>query len=298
MSVVKPRVVLISRPTEYELLLARHGTRGQAGFFLQTRGQHIDEVEARHQAFTRALELVSGAIPADLRRTRVTRRDLDRFVFEPDDVVMVLGQDGLVANTAKYLSGQPVIGLNQDRTHHDGVLVPHAPDRAGRLLGAVLAGRAELELRTMVQAELDDGQRLLALNEIYVGHRSHQSSRYRVTFADASEHQSSSGVIFATGTGATGWARSISRERRESFELPRPSERRLCFFVREAFPSVATGTELTQGLIESGARVEIVSEMSEGGVLFGDGIESDAAELSWGMRARIGVAEVVLRLVR
>jgi hypothetical protein len=40
----------------------------------------------------------------------------------------------------------------------------------------------------MVQAELDDGQRLLALNEIFVGHRTHQSARYRLGFGRASEH--------------------------------------------------------------------------------------------------------------
>lgn len=298
MSMAKPRVVVVTRPTEWEQVLARHGTRGQAAFFLATRGQNIDEIEARHASLGRALSVVSRSIPADFRRARVTRADLDRFVFEPDDVVIVVGQDGLVANTAKYLTGQPVIGLNPDRAHHDGVLVPHPPERVGRLLGAVLARRAELELRTMVQAELDDGQRLLALNEIFVGHRTHQSARYRVDFERESEHQSSSGVIFATGTGATGWARSISRERREPLELPRPSDRRLAFFVREAFPSVATGTHLTQGLVEIGTQVEVVSEMTEGGVLFGDGIENDAIELPWGVRARVTVAEMQLGLVR
>ena len=50
-----------------------------------------------------------------------------------------------------------------------------------------------------VAAEADDGQRLLALNEVFVGHTSHQSARYRVTFGDAEERQSSSGVIVATG---------------------------------------------------------------------------------------------------
>jgi hypothetical protein len=30
----------------------------------------------------------------------------------PKDVVMTLGQDGLVVNTAKYLNGQPIIAVN------------------------------------------------------------------------------------------------------------------------------------------------------------------------------------------
>jgi len=57
---------------------------------------------------------VLGAIPSDWRRARVDRADLDRFLFEPEDVVVAVGQDGLVANVAKYLTGQPVIGCNPD----------------------------------------------------------------------------------------------------------------------------------------------------------------------------------------
>jgi hypothetical protein len=42
-----PRIVVVARPTEYAALLARHGTREQARFFLATRGRSIAEVEAR-----------------------------------------------------------------------------------------------------------------------------------------------------------------------------------------------------------------------------------------------------------
>ncbi len=37
----------------------------------------------------------------------------------------------------------------------------------------------------MVRAELDDGQALLALNEVFVGHASHQSARYTIAYAGA-----------------------------------------------------------------------------------------------------------------
>ena len=33
-----------------------------------------------------------------------------------EDIVVVVGQDGLVANTLKYLQGQPVIAVNPDRS--------------------------------------------------------------------------------------------------------------------------------------------------------------------------------------
>src|SRR3954453_18532910 len=109
-----PRVVLVHRATELEELLARHGTRGQAEFFLTSRGRSIDEVESRHTATRAAIARVGAAIPIHWRRGTVERTDLARFMFEPDDIIVVVGQDGLVANAAKYLAGQPVIGINTD----------------------------------------------------------------------------------------------------------------------------------------------------------------------------------------
>ena len=149
----------------------------------------------------------------------------------------------------------------------------------------------------MVEVTLDDGQRLLALNEVFLGHRTHQSARYRIRAQNKEERQSSSGTIVATGTGATGWARSIERERKSSLPLPSACERRLAFFVREAFPSVSTGISLTQGLFGEEEGLELISEMNEAGVIFGDGIEDDRIDFAWGMRARVGVAREQLQLV-
>ncbi|HSN91370.1 MAG TPA: NAD+ kinase [Anaeromyxobacteraceae bacterium] len=293
-----PRVVVVTRPSELELLLGRHGTREQARFFLDRRGQSLEDVERRHALREAALLAVSQAVPVEWRRTRIGRADLSRFLFEPGDLVVAVGQDGLVANAAKYLSGQPVLGLNPDPDRYDGVLVPHRPEAAKRLLRAMAAGRADLEARTLVEALLDDGQRLLALNEIFAGHRSHQSARYRIAFAGREERQISSGVIVTTGTGATGWARSINGERARPLELPGPCDRALAFLVREPFPSVASGTNLDGARVRAEEAVELVSEMNEGGVLFGDGIEEDGLEFPFGARARLGPAEERLRLVR
>ena len=208
MTAAAPRVVVVTRASEYDALLARHGTEPQVRFFLEQRGQSLDVVRRRHARWTAALEAVSQAIPSEWRRARVHRPELSRFLFEPGDLVVATGQDGLVANLAKYLHGQLVLGINPDAEQFDGVLVPHAPRRAKQLLAAMAAGRAEVEERTMATARLDDGQSLLALNEVFVGHRSHQSARYRIRLAGREERQSSSGLIVATGTGATGWGKS------------------------------------------------------------------------------------------
>jgi hypothetical protein len=292
-----PRAIVVTRPSEYAALLGRHGTRAQAAFHLERRGQSLAELDRRHARLEAALAAVSRAIPAEWRRHRLDRADLARFVFEPDDLVLAVGQDGLVANAAKYLRGQPVLGVNPDPEGIDGVLVRHRPDRVAALLRAAAAGRAEVEARTMAEARLDDGQRLLALNELFAGHRSHQSARYRLAVGGREERQSSSGVIVSTGTGATGWARSINQERRSPLALPGPTEPALAFFVREPFPSAATGTALDGARLGEGERLTLTSEMNEGGVLFGDGIESDRLDLGWGTRAEIGPAAERLRLV-
>jgi NAD kinase len=291
-----PRVVVVTRPTEYAALLARHGTREQARFFLASRGRTIEELQAADDVFQAALATASAAIPVEWRRARVGRGDLDRFLFEPGDLVIALGQDGLVANTAKYLSGQLVIGCNPDESRNEGVLVRHAPSALAKLVPAAIAGDLEVGERTMVQAALDDGLRLLALNEIFVGHQSHQSARYRLEAVGEKERQSSSGVVVTTGTGATGWGRSIATERRSSLAMPEPGEPALAFFVREAWPSVATGASLTEGRIESDAALFVSSEMNEGGVVFGDGIETDRLEFGWGRRLEVRVAPERLRL--
>ena len=288
-----PRAVLVERPTEYSELLARHGTREQARFFLHARDRTLEEVEGRHRALAAARATVLAAIPADWRRAAVLRPELDRFLFEPDDVVVVLGQDGLVANVAKYLAGQPVIGLNLE----PGVLVPHLPAAAADLLADVAAGRAALQRRTMAAARLDDGQELLALNEVFVGHASHQSARYTLALGERAERQSSSGLIVTTGTGATGWAASIHRERHSGLALPAPEDDRLAFFVREPWPSAWTGTSLDEGELGAGGLLSVQSEMNDGGVVFGDGIEGDRLELDWGRRVVVGVAATKLRLV-
>ncbi|MEU3216952.1 hypothetical protein [Streptomyces sp. NPDC006971] len=293
-----PRAVLVHRTTEYEELLARHGTHGQAEFFLSSRGRSIGEVVARHRHAGRALDDVAAAVPLQWRRSRVERTDLDRFLFGPEDVVVVVGQDGLVANTAKYLSGQPVVGIDTDPGRNPGVLVRHRPSDTAALLRAAVSPGGTTDDLTMVEAVADDTQRLLALNEIYLGPPGHQTARYRLG-PDApggpTEAQASSGVLVGTGTGATGWIRSLWQERSCGLRLPAPTDARLLWFVREAWPSPATGTSLVAGELERGHGLRLTVE-SDRMVVFGDGMEADALQLTWGQSVRLGIAATSLRL--
>jgi hypothetical protein len=252
---------------------------------------------------------VSSAIPTDWRRGMVERADLPRFLFGPDDIVVAVGQDGLVANLAKYLDGQLIIGIDPEPGRNPGVLVRHPPGACAGLLALAVRGgggdpgdggptaAAPVERLTMVTAETDDGQRLTGLNEIYVGQATHQTARYTLRLPDGrAEAQASSGLIVSTGTGATGWCRSAWLERKSQVSLPGPEEDRLAWFVREAWPSPATGTACTEGTLSAGQEIEVTAE-SDRLVLFGDGIEADTVPLTWGQSARLRLADHSLRLL-
>jgi hypothetical protein len=66
--------------------------------------------------------------------------------------------------------------------------------------------------------------------------------------------------------------------------------------VREAWPSPATGTDRTEGLLQSGDELSLIAE-SDRLVVFGDGIESDAMPLTWGQRLTISLSSRRLHLV-
>lgn len=295
-----PRIVVVTRKTPLDHLLARHGTKGQAGFFLKSRRQSLGVFERVAAVQSEGVAQALASFPPDRRRTMVDRDDLDRFVFENDDVLVAVGQDGLVANVAKYLDGQPVIGVNPDPTRYDGVLCTVPADFAWAAVQHVMGirpGPFSREERFLVEATRADGLSLRAVNELFIGHQTHQSAVYTLHADGKSERQSSSGIIVATGTGATGWARSIARQRGIS-ELPSPTDDALVWFVREPFPSVSTACTLEFGRIGPGETLQIVSELGDQGTIFGDGIEADRMDFGSGQVATVGLSGRKLDLVR
>lgn len=296
MSSLAPRVVLVTRETEFDLLLEAHATRGQAEFFLNKRGQSLDVLAERHQQLRFAVDAAKRSVPYDWSIAEVSRKDLDRFLFTRDDIVVAIGQDGLVANLAKYLSGQPVVGVTPDPDMTEGVLTPLPVEALRSILPRVAAEDIRLQHRTMVEARLDGGQTLAALNELFIGHRSHQSARYLLQSGETQEYQSSSGVIVATGTGITGWAHSILNATHREFQIP-PEERRAAFFAREPWPSRTTGSGLVFGAVGDTETLSLTSRMNEGGVIFADGIEQDFMHFDWGIEATIAVSQRTLNLV-
>jgi hypothetical protein len=156
----------------------------------------------------------------------------------------------------------------------------------------------------MAKAALDNGQILHAVNDLFIGVKSHVSARYIVQRGSDEEHHSSSGMIVSTAVGSTGWFKSLmtgavaiaSRLSRIDLDVPEFDEftwdaGHLYFTVREPFPSKTSGASLVFGKITRDEPLNLISQMPENGVIFSDGIESDFLEFNSGTHATISVAE-------
>lgn len=84
-------------------------------------------------------------------------------------------------------------------------------------------------------------KRLLSLNEVFIGHRSHFSACCSIAIGGAAEDESLSGLIVASGIGATDWANSIMEAAGTQLPLA-PEERVIAHFVREPSACVAAGS--------------------------------------------------------
>src|SRR3989344_4654663 len=203
------KIVVVKRHTPLEELLVRHSTASQAKFYLGAAGHSYDAYLAAHDAYKNSLAETLAHIPAGLRTQVVDKKDLPTLQFGDKNLVVVVGDDGLLVNVAKYIGIQPVIAVNPDEKRFDGVLASCNVRNFQYTLQRVLEDRAEVQYLTMAEARLDDGQIIRALNDLFIGRRTHVSARYEIEYGGRQERQSSSGIIVSTGTGSTGWMTSV-----------------------------------------------------------------------------------------
>ena len=306
------KIVLVTRPTRLAELVIRFNTVSQAKFYVEHQGADFSDYLREDETYHRALTEAETALGEVGLVQIVDRSFLPNFVFAPEDTVATLGQDGLVANTLKYLDGQPVVGVNPDPERWDGRLLPFRVRDLAKLMPEVVLRKRSTRSVTMAKATLNNGQTLYGVNDLFIGPKTHTSARYFIRQGKAGEAHSSSGVIVSTGMGATGWLKSLltgagavatavgNRDRNTPMQ-PGCYEKAVAGFkwesdylyytVREPFPTRTTGTSLVFGRVTSDTPLILESQMAENGVIFSDGIEQDFLEFNSGTQAVIGIAE-------
>ncbi|MDR0716025.1 MAG: hypothetical protein LBF50_01240 [Azoarcus sp.] len=203
------RIIIVIRETRLEKVLMSQNTRAQAKFYIHSLGGDFDDYDTEHRQYHASVQKARQCLEELGNLQMLDRKYLPNFIFAPEDIVVVIGQDGLVANTVKYLDAQPVIGLNPDPARWDGVLLPFIPEDAAKIAEDTIKGRRKTEEVTMAKARIQNGQELLAVNDFFIGQRTHVSARYIIKHGGLKEPQSSSGVIVSTGLGSTGWMKSV-----------------------------------------------------------------------------------------
>ncbi|CAN5540658.1 NAD(+)/NADH kinase [soil metagenome] len=324
------RITVVTRPTRLEGVLRRWATRGQAMYFFKAnqavkarQAGNMEQAVAAQKNDNVDFELLEDEDATYQQSVKDLVRDLDlgvpvqtidrslmpNYDFSFSAAVVVLGQDGLVANTAKYVGNVPILGVNPDPARFDGVLLPFQVKQARDALRNHLAGKSTIRKVTLAEVKLQDGQRLLAFNDLFIGVRSHVSARYRLRVDGQEELQSSSGVLVSTGAGSTGWMSSVYNMAaavagtRDAKGNPkgRPQmaweDPRLLWVVREPFVSRTSQAGLVCGTLDTGKHLEIESMSPENGVIFSDGIEADNLEFNAGTLATIGVAQQQAHLI-
>jgi NAD kinase len=328
--------VIVKSKTRLELLTAKFNTVQQAKFYItqneanfneqkaqslpsqkkvirqskeKPQSQSFDDYEGEHRKQNEALEKIQKVVSRYLKTTVIERSYVPNYIFSENDLVIVVGQDGLVANTAKYVTNIPIIGINPDASRYDGILLKFTPANFEQAVLKVLTGSYSFKSVTMAEAKLNDGQRLLAFNDLFIGPSSHSSARYKITFKNYTENHSSSGIIVSTGAGSTGWLSSLFNmaggilkafyntqptvaQKRFEWDLPQ-----LIFIVREPFLSKHSTVELAAGMIETNNELIIESLMPDSGVIFSDGIQADFLKFNSGTIATIRISPEMAKIV-
>jgi NAD kinase len=299
--------IIIKNKTRLETLVERFNTKQQAKFYIERQGGKFEDYELEHEIFVKSLSLVQRQLSKVIRNKIVERSFVPSFLFNEKQMVIVIGQDGLVANAAKYVNGLPIIAINPDSDRYDGVLLPFNPTNFIIAVENVVKSRVQLHSASFAEAKLNDGQRLLAFNDLFIGAATHVSARYRISFQSKFEEHSSSGIIVSTQAGSTGWLSSIfnmsfgmhkfiekDNSKKKYVKL---KDNQLLFAVREPFGSKKTQTDIQAGIVTNQAKLVVESLMPSNGVIFSDGIESDFLKFNSGNIATIGLAKEKANLV-
>jgi len=294
------KIILVIRETRLDQLIARYNTLEQARFYVEHLNADFSDYVQEDMLYKRRQSEAEAVLAKQGRLQVLARRYLSNFIFGKEDIIVVLGQDGLVANTLKYLQFQKVIGLNPDPLRWDGILLPFQVEDLSKIIPEVIGSKRQVQNVTMAKVELNDGQELYAVNDFYIGAQSHVSSRYSLNFARESEQQSSSGIIVSTGLGASGWFKSVLAGAQQlarvlshsdlNLQVQEPfrwDSKYLYFTVREPFPSRSSSASIVFGKVTKNKPLKVISMMSEKGVIFSDGMENDFLSFNSGIEATI-----------
>jgi len=294
--------IIIKNKTRLEALIERFNTKAQAKFYIESSGGNFQEYVDEHDRFYQSFLEIQTKLSKVIKNKVIEKEFVPSYIFSEKNFIIVVGQDGLVANVAKYSKNIPIVAINPDEERYDGVLLPFNVKNFLNGVNSILNEKFSSKKMKFAEAVLNDGQKLLAVNDLFIGMSSHASARYKIMLNGKEENHSSSGIIVSTKTGSTGWLSSIFNMAfgilgSKKLQYPKLNDDDLYFAVREPFKSIRTQTEICGGIIKKGNQLMIESLMPNNGFIFSDGIEQDFLQFNSGASAEISLSDEVAVLV-
>src|SRR4029078_13586126 len=111
--------IIVKNKTRLEVLIERFNTKAQAKFYIERSGGNFEDYEVEDRIFHESLSLIQRQLSKVIKNKIIERAYVPSFIFSKDQGVIVVGQDGLVANTAKYVNEIPIVAVNPDTARYD-----------------------------------------------------------------------------------------------------------------------------------------------------------------------------------
>ena len=279
-------ILLVYKKSIYEIYFNDQRQKFKKQNFKEEDIAHFKESGRIHK---KALETVCQTLKSHKIRFhkiyRANKIDPEKF-----DLVISVGGDGTFLEAARYISDQPIIGINSDPTRSAGYFCSCTADNFDTFLSAILNDRAIYKSLNRMKISINEEEKPISvINDLLISHQCPGAmSRYSLKLGSFEESHRGSGMWLSTAAGSTGAINSAGGKK-----MPLGSMR-LQYLIREPYVMNKPYT-LSKGMIKQGETVEIRSEMREG-MIYVDGSHM-RYEFPFGAKLTVSNASCPLKLI-
>src|SRR5690606_14778223 len=148
--------IIIKNKTRLESLIERFNTKAQAKFYIERLGGNFEDYEVEDDTFKYSLNSLQTQLSKIIKHKTIEKAYMPSFIFSENHLIIVIGQDGLVANTAKYSKGIPIVAVNPDKQRYDGVLLPFDTSNFIEGVENVISNTYQSKTMRFAEASLND----------------------------------------------------------------------------------------------------------------------------------------------
>lgn len=254
-------VLLSTKQTAYEYLKNEHENPADV-----IPKEELEAIKKGHDVHYTALNHVRKILESlGIPYQRVYQPYAAFDEFNDRDLIIAVGGDGTILNTAHFMLGEtPLLTVKSEPKSIGGLCVINYTEFEEAVRN-ILAGKFKTEKWARIEGKI--GNRTdFALNEILIGPKYRSgAARYEINFNGKKEAQLSSGIIISTGSGSSAWYRHIAGN---EGAFPRDADE-LKFIATEY--NTENGYKLANGIFKPGDILKIKSLMSINGAVSFDG---------------------------